>query len=40
VSFPSEGKLVIEAPEQMTIPANTFGHSVETPPEGVSGGLV
>src|SRR5262249_29347379 len=40
VSFPREAELTIHAPEQATIAANTFGHSVETPSEGVSGELV
>jgi len=40
VSFPREAELTIQAPEQKPIPANTFGHSVETPPGGVSGELV
>src|SRR5262245_27055837 len=40
VSFPREAELTILSLEQKAIPANTFGHSVETPPEGVSGELV
>src|SRR5215467_16267405 len=40
VSFPREALLTILSPERKTIPANTFGHSVETAPEGVCGDLV
>ena len=40
VSFPREAELTILAPEPKALPANTFGHSVETIPEGVSGELV
>ena len=40
VSFPREAELTILAPEHKVLPANTFGHSVETLPEGVSGELV
>ena len=40
VSFPREAELTILAPEEKTLPANTFGHSLETPPDGVSGELV
>jgi hypothetical protein len=40
VSFPREAELTILAPEHKVLPANTFGHSVETLSEGVSGELV
>ena len=40
VSFPREAELTILAPEHRVLPANTFGHSVETLPEGISGDLV
>src|SRR6478609_5702305 len=40
VSFPREAELTILTPEQKTLPANTFGHSLETPPEGLTGELV
>jgi hypothetical protein len=40
VSFPREARLTILSPQHRAIPANTFGHSVETPPEGVCGDLV
>ena len=40
VSFPREALLTMLSPEHKVIPANTFGHSVETPPEGVCGDLV
>ena len=40
VSFPREAELTILAPEHKVLPANTFGHSVETLPEGISGELV
>jgi hypothetical protein len=40
VSFPREAELTILAPEHKVLPANTFGHSVETMPEGLSGDLV
>ncbi len=40
VSFPGAAELAVEAPQSMSIPANTLGHSLQTPPEGVSGELV
>src|SRR5215470_11526721 len=40
VSFPREALLTILSPEPRAIPANTFGHSVQTPAEGVCGDLV
>ena len=40
VSFPREAELTILSPQPKALPANTFGHSVETLPEGVSGELV
>ena len=40
VSFPREAELTILAPEHKVLSANTFGHSTETLPEGVSGELV
>jgi hypothetical protein len=40
VSFPREAELMVLAPERRALPANTFGHSLETLPEGLSGELV
>jgi hypothetical protein len=40
ISFPREAELTILSPEERTLPANTFGHSLETPPEGLTGELV
>src|SRR5437763_5965102 len=40
VSFPREAELTVLAPDEKILPANTFGHSLETPPEGLSGDLV
>ena len=40
VSFPGAAELAVEAPQSMSIPANTLGHSLQTPPGGVSGELV
>ena len=40
VSFPRAAELRIIAPEEMVLPANTFGHSVLTSPEGITGELV
>src|ERR1044072_5197665 len=40
VRFPREAELTILSPEEKTLPANTFGHSLETPPEGLAGELV
>jgi len=37
VSFPREALLTILSPEHKAIPANTFGYSVERPPDGVCG---
>jgi len=37
VSFPREALLTILSPEHKAILANTFGHSVETPPDGDCG---
>jgi hypothetical protein len=40
VSFPREAELTVLSPGEKTLPANTFGHSLETPPEGLTGELV
>ena len=41
VSFPGAAELTVESPGPPTpIPANTLGHSLQTPPEGLSGELV
>ena len=40
VSFPRTAKLEVESPQTLSIPAHTLGHSLQTPPEGVSGELV
>ena len=40
VSFPREAELTILSPEEKILPANTFGHSIETSPDGLSGELV
>lgn len=40
VSFPQEAECRVTEPMEITIPANTLGHSVETPQEGMSGELV
>ena len=40
VSFPREAELTVLTPDEKILPANTFGHSLETPPEGLSGDLV
>jgi hypothetical protein len=40
VSFPREAELTILSPEEKILPANTFGHSLETPPEGLTGELI
>jgi hypothetical protein len=40
VSFPEAAELKVVSPVEMTIPANTLGHSVPTPPDGVSGLLL
>jgi hypothetical protein len=40
VSFPREADLRILGPEEKVLPANTFGHSLETSAEGLTGELV
>ena len=40
VSFPDKAEFKVVSPVEMTIEANTLGHSVPTPPEGVSGLLL
>jgi hypothetical protein len=40
VSFPREAELTVLTPEEKVLAANTFGHSLETLPEGLSGELV
>ena len=40
VRFPGAAELQVEAPRAMSIPAHTLGHSLLTPPGGVSGELV
>jgi hypothetical protein len=40
VSFPREAELTVLAPEHKVLPANTFGHSPLTGPQGVGGELV
>src|SRR5215510_15122262 len=40
VSFPREAELTVLSPQHKVLAANTFGHSVETLPEGMSGELV
>ena len=40
VSFPERAELKVLAPVEMTIEANTLGHSTLTPPEGISGELL
>ena len=40
VSFPREAELTILSPLNKLLPANTFGHSVETSPEGIAGELI
>jgi hypothetical protein len=40
VSFPEHAELRVDAPRQITIQANTLGHSLETLPDGLSGELV
>src|SRR5262249_10606712 len=40
VSFPREAELTILSPLNKPLPANTFGHSVETSPEGIAGELI
>jgi hypothetical protein len=40
VSFPEHADLRVEAPRQITIQANTLGHSVATLPEGLTGELI
>jgi Peptidase family M28 len=40
VSFPDKADFMVQAPVELTIEANTLGHSILTPPEGVSGELL
>jgi hypothetical protein len=40
VSFPDRAELKVLAPLEMTIEANTLGHSTLTPPEGIEGVLL
>lgn len=40
VSFPKEAELRVLSPREMTLPANTFGHSVLTDSAGLTGELV
>ncbi|MEM7026066.1 MAG: M28 family peptidase [Pseudomonadota bacterium] len=40
VSFPGAGEFRMLAPDEITIPANTLGHSLPTLEEGISGTLV
>jgi hypothetical protein len=40
VSFPEKAELRVLAPAELTIAANTLGHSTSTPPEGVTGALL
>ena len=40
VSFPEKAEFKVLAPVEMTIEANTLGHSTQTPPEGISGELL
>lgn len=40
VSFPEHAELRVEAPRQISVQANTLGHSVETLPDGLAGELV
>jgi hypothetical protein len=40
VSFPREAELTVLAPDEKILPENTFGHSLETSPEGLTGDLV
>jgi hypothetical protein len=40
VSFPEAGELLVLAPREIAIAANTLGHSVPTLPEGLTGELI
>ena len=40
VSFPKKGELRIVAPREVSIEANTLGHSVPTLPDGIAGDLM
>jgi hypothetical protein len=40
VSYPARAELKVLAPVPLTIEANTLGHSIQTPPEGVEGELL
>jgi hypothetical protein len=40
VSFPDRAEFKVIAPVEMTIAANTLGHSTPTPPDGISGVLL
>lgn len=40
VSFPQQGEFRILAPVELAIEANTLGHSLPTPPEGISAELI
>src|SRR5215831_20188438 len=40
VSFPKKGELRIVAPREISIEANTLGHSVPTLPDGIVGELI
>ncbi len=40
VSFPEKGELRVLAPREISIEANTLGHSVPTLPDGISGELM
>ena len=40
VSYPEKAELKVLSPVELTIEANTLGHSTQTPPEGVTGLLL
>ena len=40
VSYPEKAELKVLSPVELTVEANTLGHSTQTPPEGVSGELL
>ena len=40
VSFPDKGELRVLSPREIAIEANTLGHSLPTPPDGISGELM
>lgn len=40
VSYPEKAELKVLSPVELTIEANTLGHSTQTPPEGVTGELL